>query len=108
MKVNNILEKHFWGIIVLKGCQRRMIKLRGSAETIFEEAYFVIKPDSDLGKMNERDIIAEANRIIAENTTVWGNSRKKTVKLSLAAFITMIIFSTVGMTAIFAALYMLA
>jgi len=51
---------------MVKGCQRRIILLRGTGSGMFEEAYFILKPEK--ANAPEQLMIAEANRIIAEHT----------------------------------------
>ncbi|MBR7184421.1 MAG: hypothetical protein IKD37_02310 [Clostridia bacterium] len=50
---------------MVKGCQRRIILLRETGSAIFEEAYFLVKPEQ--ADASEQRMIAEANRIIEEN-----------------------------------------
>lgn len=50
---------------MVKGCQRRIILLRGTGSGMFEEAYFILKPEK--ANAPEQLMIAEANRIIAEH-----------------------------------------
>ena len=57
---------------MVKGCQRRIILLRGTGSGMFEEAYFILKPEK--ANAPEQLMIAEANRIIAEQMPV---SRKR-------------------------------
>ena len=51
---------------MVKGCQRRIVMLRGTGSGMFEEAYFILKPEK--AETPEPLMIAEANRIIEENT----------------------------------------
>lgn len=92
---------------MIRGCQRKMVKLCGCADTIFEEAYFVIKPGCDLGKMNERDIIIEANRIIDENTTCGGRKHVRRVSISVFTFVCLILFGSLGLTSLIITLSLL-
>lgn len=50
---------------MVKGCQRRIIMLRGTGSGMFEEAYFILKPEK--AAASEQLMIMEANRIIEEN-----------------------------------------
>lgn len=50
---------------MVKGCQRRIILLRGTGSGMFEEAYFILKPEK--ANAPEQLMIAEANRIVAEH-----------------------------------------
>lgn len=50
---------------MIKGCQRKMIMIRGGANEVFESAYFVIRPGRELtGDIRENDMVSEALRII--------------------------------------------
>ena len=46
---------------MLKGCQKKIVFLKDTGSDVFEEAYFVIKPEYD--SMNKDDIVCEATRI---------------------------------------------
>ena len=46
---------------MLKGCQKKIIFLKDTGCDIFEEAYFVIKPEYE--GMNKCDIVSEATKI---------------------------------------------
>ncbi len=50
---------------MVKGCQRRIILLRETGSGMFEEAYFILKPEK--ANAPQQLMIAEANRIIAEH-----------------------------------------
>ncbi len=51
----------------MRGCQKRVIYLKNTGSEVFDEAYFVLKSDTDIALRAEGDIIREANRIIDEN-----------------------------------------
>ena len=57
---------------MLKGCQKKIIFLKNTGSDIFEEAYFVIKPDYD--GMNTDDIVCEATKIA--NKMSYGNDKR--------------------------------
>ena len=48
---------------MLKGCQKKIIFLKDTGCDVFEEAYFVIKPEYE--RMNKGDIVNEATKIIS-------------------------------------------
>ena len=52
---------------MIKGCQRKVIVVKGEEESIFECAYFVLKNHPEHLNCKEEDMIAEANRIIEKN-----------------------------------------
>lgn len=51
---------------MVKGCQRQIVLLRGTGSELFEEAYFILKPEK--ANLPQARMITEANRIIEENT----------------------------------------
>ena len=51
---------------MVKGCQRQIVLLRGTGSELFEEAYFILKPEK--ANLSQARMITEANRIIEENT----------------------------------------
>ena len=82
--------------MVLKGTQRRMIKISGCADTVFEEAYFILRPSTGQNDMSKSDIIAEANRIIRENALLSDKKEGKSIKISLGLFWLLITTSALG------------
>ena len=64
---------------MVRGCQKKIIYLKNTDSGVFDEAYFLVS-DSALGKeMDERDMIAEANRILDEcifNEEIKSTKRK--------------------------------
>lgn len=71
---------------MLKGCQRKIIVMKNTGSSIFEEAYFVIRETATKAHISEIDMITEANRIIKENGISTGQLRKQT-KLNCPAFV---------------------
>ena len=61
---------------MVKGCQRQIVLLRGTGSELFEEAYFILKPEK--ANLSQTRMITEANRIIEENTL----QKKRTFKSS--------------------------
>ncbi len=61
---------------MVRGCQRRVIMLRGEKESIFESALFVLKQDADLGG-SESDMLKEATRIIQKSVSVPSRKSRK-------------------------------
>ena len=62
---------------MIKGCQRKVIVVKGDDESVFECAYFVLKNSPESLNCKEEDMVAEANRIIEENE---GKKEIKNVK----------------------------
>lgn len=52
---------------MVKGCEKRMIRLQNTGSRMFEEVYFVLREDLPGEGCETRDILAEANRIVEEN-----------------------------------------
>lgn len=49
---------------MIRGAQKRMIVLRTRDSRVFEEAYFVMRRETDGDGTSEQDMIREANRIL--------------------------------------------
>ena len=58
---------------MVKGCEKRMIRWKSPDSRVFEEVFFVLR-DCEAG-MAERDIVAEATRILTESTGEAGRAR---------------------------------
>ena len=54
--------------MAIKGCSRQMIVLNGTGSSMFETAYFIVKPDADIRPHTHSDLLREANRIVEENS----------------------------------------
>ena len=52
---------------MIRGAQKKMIVIRTHDSRVFEEAYFVIRRDTE-GVMDNCDMLTEADRIIRRNT----------------------------------------
>lgn len=69
---------------MLRGTRKQIILIKDTKSGIFDEAYFVLKPNGGECLSNS-DLISEANRIIEANTTadrtVNGKKRKKAHRL---------------------------
>ena len=57
---------------MIKGCHKSIVFLRDTGSELFDEAYFILKPNAQ-GK-KEADIISEATRIV--NRLDEGNKRR--------------------------------
>ena len=51
---------------MVRGCQRRVVRLRTKDSKIFEEAYFFLREDLSPAEKTT-DMIGEANRIVQES-----------------------------------------
>ena len=79
----------------MRGCQKKVIYLKNTGSEVFDEAYFVLKSDTDIERRAAGDIIREANRIIDENIGKKKRINLKRYILPLAAFILGAILSAV-------------
>ena len=64
----------------MRGYQKKVIYLKNTGSSIFEEAYFIIRSDKkeSTGKTYTCDeLIEEANRIIEENSTLQRDKKRK-------------------------------
>ncbi len=84
----------------MRGCERRVIMLKGTSSEIFDEAYFLLRRDFKNAE-NDTKIVDEAHRIVALNTTK--RRRKKTVKRELIFFLSGVLLGAV--TAIIFAIF---
>lgn len=49
---------------MIKGCTKRVIVVKDIESNFFDEAFFIVKPDSAKRVSKEADFINEANRIV--------------------------------------------
>lgn len=52
---------------MIKGCKKNVVYVRNTESDVFEEAYFILSDDFESKQPSEPDMVAEANRIIAES-----------------------------------------
>ena len=52
------------GVLMVRGCEKRIIHLKNPQSELFEEAIFLLKENPYTPQMS--DIVAEANRILGE------------------------------------------
>jgi len=71
---------------MIRGAQKRMIVIRTHDSRVFEEAYFVMRRDSEMA-VNDGDMLSEADRIIRrsmvgfEDQEKVGSKRRMSTKL---------------------------
>ena len=63
---------------MLRGAEKRMIVVRTKDSRLFEEAYFVVRPEADRGGRNESDMLWEANRILENSMAGWRDEASET------------------------------
>ncbi|MBQ8380285.1 MAG: hypothetical protein IJY18_00165 [Clostridia bacterium] len=52
----------------MRGYQKKVVYLKDTGSSLFEEAYFIIKEDGRIGDVVEADLVKEANRIVEEHS----------------------------------------
>lgn len=63
---------------MIKGARKQMIVVRTGNSRYFDEAYFVLREDAQKEKQKSKDILGEANRILAEIAPDISSVPKKT------------------------------
>lgn len=51
----------------MRGCERKIILLKGTESQMFDEAYFLVRRDFE--KRGKEEFLREAERIVDRNTT---------------------------------------
>ncbi len=69
---------------MIRGCSKKVIVVKDTGSSMFEEAYFIINPKETARKYS--DFLDEANRIIASKT-VKSTTRKVGAKIQLAMLV---------------------
>jgi len=49
---------------ILKGCEKRILQIKSPKSELFEEAYFILKPQSS--EVSDADMVKEAERFLKE------------------------------------------
>ena len=60
----------------MRGCQKKMIRLKGMGDTVFEEAYFILR-DEERAPIPENALVLEAERIVEENGPLPARRKNK-------------------------------
>jgi len=55
-------------LLMLKGCQRKMIMMPTRDSSLFETAYFVLKDEAESRRPAKQEMLFEAMRILEENS----------------------------------------
>lgn len=58
---------------MIRGAEKRMIVVRTRDSRLFEEAYFVVRPEAERAGREDSDMLREANRIL-ESSMAGGRS----------------------------------
>ena len=86
---------------MLKGIEKRVVRIKGVGGDVFEEAYFILK-DGRMDTSGE-DFISEASRIIEENSFVGEDrraavpKRRRVLLLSLATGVALLCATVIGL-----------
>jgi LPS O-antigen subunit length determinant protein (WzzB/FepE family) len=70
---------------MIKGASRRMVVLKHTGSRLFEEAYFILREETE-AKVPRTDMIAEANRIVSANTLPPREEKPKRSPLLMTFF----------------------
>ncbi len=70
---------------MIKGCQKKIIYLKNTDSCMFDEAYFILGAESTHSCVSERDMVAEAKRII--EGAALGREEKSMKKKNVFAFV---------------------
>lgn len=59
---------------MIKGCTKRVVVVKDVQSDMFEEAYFILKPQSAKrkGPSNQGAFLTEANRLVSQNCDLSG------------------------------------
>lgn len=70
---------------MIKGSERRMIYIRDTGSNLFREAYFVLRENAPAS--SEKDMIAEAERIIRERFVPGAVKKRRDKKTFIGGFL---------------------
>ena len=62
---------------MVRGCEKKIVRLGNPDSRYFEEVLFILRDDEATGRAAARDIVAEANRILSENTPCRGKRERR-------------------------------
>ena len=62
---------------MIRGAEKRMIVVRTRDSRLFEEAYFVVRPEAERAGREDSDMLREANRILESSTAGRSDDREK-------------------------------
>lgn len=68
---------------MVRGCEKKVVRLGNPDSRYFEEVLFILRDDEATGRAAARDIVAEANRILSENTPHRGTRERRGAPLLL-------------------------
>ncbi len=62
---------------MIKGCNKRVIVMKDVGNSVFEEAFFILKPGTE--KTAQTDILFQAQKIIDENEKTTQNGGREII-----------------------------
>jgi len=86
----------------MKGCQKKVIYLKNTGSELFEEAYLVVSQKSEDMRIDEDNMIREANRIISDSIECEKRTRLGRIFGKISALMLPFIFGVVITAIIFA------
>lgn len=89
---------------MIRGCQKKIIKIRDTKSKLFEEAYFILRCDIDTPHISEKDIISEATSII--NSYTKGSKPVKAKRRKIRSLLYFFLGGVVGFL-VFFSIYLL-
>lgn len=82
---------------MVRGCEKRVVFLKNTGSEYFEEAYFVLCSCAD--GISEKDMIAEANRIIEDAENKRDNRKARILSRSnVISFVSGLVISSLAFT----------
>ena len=72
---------------MVKGCQRKTIRVKDTESRFYEEAYFVLRPGVEITGADDSDIIEEAMKIANGGCSDAGVSKRRDTAFRLLFFI---------------------
>lgn len=89
-------------MLFMKGCQKKVIFIKNTGSRMFDEAYFIISRKSEDSRIEQDDMVLEANRIIDDSLdgTEPGRARDRIRKILgyLIPFSAGVVISSVAYT----------
>ncbi len=84
---------------MVKGCERRVVYLKNTDSSVFEEAFFVMKDAKTQKPPSSMEMVREANRILSENMTVEGilcdsPSSSLSIRQACLSFLSGVVFAS--------------
>jgi len=73
--------------MVYKGCERKIIMIKNTGSSYFDEAYFILK-ENYKKRVSEGDMLSEANRIVNDNIITYPSKpERKARRINIRSFL---------------------